>query len=41
LKSRKIVVVEDEPDIREVLRYNLEHEGFDVGYRFREQGTAV
>ena len=26
----KIVVIEDEPDILEVLRYNLEREGFDV-----------
>jgi len=30
LKNQTIVVVEDEPDIREVLRYNLEREGFTV-----------
>lgn len=28
--SAKIVVIEDEPDILEVLRYNLSREGFDV-----------
>ena len=27
---KKIVVVEDEPDILEVIRYNLEREGFEV-----------
>jgi len=28
--KRKILVVEDEPDIRELVRYNLEREGFEV-----------
>ena len=28
--KRKILVVEDEKDIRELLRYNLEQEGFAV-----------
>ena len=29
--SRKtIAVIEDEPDIREIMTYNLEREGFDV-----------
>ena len=27
---RKILIVEDEPDIRELVRYNLEQAGFDV-----------
>ncbi len=30
MSTKKIVVVEDEPDIRETLRYNLEREGFEV-----------
>jgi two-component system phosphate regulon response regulator PhoB len=30
MKVHKIVVIEDEPDIREVLTYNLEREGFRV-----------
>jgi DNA-binding response OmpR family regulator len=30
LKRRLIVVIEDEPDIRENLRFNLEREGFEV-----------
>ena len=30
MKSQKIVVIEDEPDILENLRFNLEREGFDV-----------
>ena len=29
-RRQKILVVEDEPDIRELLRYNLEQAGFDV-----------
>src|SRR5215468_10037037 len=28
--KRKVLVVEDEKDIRELVRYNLEHEGFSV-----------
>ena len=30
MKRQKIVVIEDEPDILENLRFNLEREGFDV-----------
>lgn len=30
ISQKKIVIVEDEPDILEVLRYNLEREGFQV-----------
>jgi DNA-binding response OmpR family regulator len=30
MKTRKIVVIEDEPDIRQVMSYNLEREGFRV-----------
>lgn len=30
MPSKKIVVVEDEPDILEILSYNLKREGFDV-----------
>jgi two-component system phosphate regulon response regulator PhoB len=30
LSRRRIVVIEDEADIRDVLRYNLEREGFEV-----------
>lgn len=30
MSNKKIVVVEDEPDILEVLSYNLKREGFDV-----------
>jgi two-component system, OmpR family, alkaline phosphatase synthesis response regulator PhoP len=30
LVKKKILVVEDEPDIRELVRYNLEHAGFRV-----------
>jgi DNA-binding response OmpR family regulator len=30
LSKRKIVIIEDEPDILEVLSYNLRREGFDV-----------
>ena len=30
MSNKKIVVVEDEPDILEVLSYNLQREGFDV-----------
>jgi DNA-binding response OmpR family regulator len=28
--KKKILIVEDEPDIRELVRYNLEHAGFRV-----------
>ena len=31
----RILIVEDEPDIQEVLRYNLEKEGFDVTSELR------
>ena len=30
LKNKKIMVVDDEADIRELLRFNLEKEGFSV-----------
>lgn len=30
MSSKKIVIVEDEPDILEILSYNLKREGFDV-----------
>jgi len=30
MSNKKIIVVEDEPDILEVLSYNLQREGFDV-----------
>ncbi len=30
MSDRRIALVEDEPDIAEVLRYNLQREGFDV-----------
>ena len=30
MSNKKIVIVEDEPDILEVLSYNLQREGFDV-----------
>ena len=30
MSSKKLVIIEDEPDILEVLIYNLEREGFDV-----------
>ena len=29
-RTRKVLVVEDEKDIRELVRYNLEQEGFQV-----------
>ena len=28
----KILIVDDEPDIRDILRYTLEKEGFEVTY---------
>lgn len=28
--SQKILLIEDEPDIRKTLEYNLSREGFDV-----------
>jgi two-component system phosphate regulon response regulator PhoB len=38
----KIVVIEDEPDIREVLQYNLEREGYKVfACRDGEQGLSL
>ena len=27
---KNILIVDDEPDIREILRYNLEKEGFNI-----------
>jgi len=33
MSKKKIVIVEDEPDILEVLSYNLKREGFDVVMR--------
>ena len=30
MSKRKIVIIEDEPDILEVLSYNLRREGFDI-----------
>ena len=30
MKKKKIMVVDDEPDIRELVKFNLEKEGFDV-----------
>ena len=30
MTQRKIAVIEDEPDILEAIRYNLEREGFRV-----------
>ena len=30
MKKKKIMVVDDEPDIRELIRFNLEKEGFEV-----------
>ena len=32
MSKKKIVIVEDEPDILEVLSYNLKREGFDVSH---------
>ena len=32
MSKKKIVIVEDEPDILEVLTYNLKREGFDVSH---------
>src|SRR5262245_23399907 len=29
-KSRKVLIADDEPDILEILKYNLSHEGYDV-----------
>ena len=30
MSKKKIVIIEDEPDILEVLSYNLKREGFEV-----------
>ncbi len=39
MKRQRIVVIEDEPDILEVIQYNLSREGFDVeGARDGESG---
>ena len=35
---KKILVVEDDPDIRELLKYNLSREGFEV--HLAENGLA-
>lgn len=37
MSTRRIVIVEDEPDIAEIITYNLEREGFEV--RHSEHGT--
>ncbi|NCW88188.1 MAG: DNA-binding response regulator, partial [Chitinophagia bacterium] len=29
-KARKVLIADDEPDIREILEYNLAAEGFEV-----------
>ncbi len=29
-KAKKVLVVDDEPDIREIIQYNLHHEGYEV-----------
>lgn len=35
MATGRILLVEDEPDIAEILRYNLEREGFEVGVEAR------
>ena len=29
-KARKVLIADDEPDILEILKYNLSNEGYDV-----------
>lgn len=42
MSNKKIVIVEDEPDILEILSYNLKREGFDViGADNGTQGLAL
>jgi DNA-binding response OmpR family regulator len=31
MEKRRILVIEDDPDILEILEYNLAHDGFEVG----------
>lgn len=42
MKRAKIIAIEDEPDLLEVVRYNLTREGFDVeGSENGEEGLAL
>ena len=42
MADKKIIVVEDEPDIQDVIRYNLEREGFGVSSALNgEEGLAM
>jgi two-component system alkaline phosphatase synthesis response regulator PhoP len=42
MKREKIIAIEDEPDLLEVVRYNLAREGFEVqGSENGEQGLAL
>ena len=38
IKKSKILVVDDDPDIVEILRYNLSLEGYDVKTAFQRKG---
>ena len=33
-KNIKILLVDDEPDILEIVSYNLQNEGYQIFYRF-------
>jgi DNA-binding response OmpR family regulator len=35
MKRERVLVIEDESDILELLRFNLKKEGYDVEYRYR------
>ena len=39
--SRRIIIVDDEPAIREILRFNFEHDGFEVSVASSEYETLT
>jgi DNA-binding response OmpR family regulator len=39
-KRERILVIEDDPDIQDVLRYNLKKEGYDVDVAGCPESTA-